>query len=39
MSEKQNLFPFSVTVTGLKLLRINVPTYSLRGKSALLECR
>ncbi|XP_026300850.1 uncharacterized protein LOC410563 isoform X2 [Apis mellifera] len=26
-------------VTGLKLLGINVPAYSLRGKSALLECR
>ncbi|XP_043516933.1 uncharacterized protein LOC122532319 isoform X5 [Frieseomelitta varia] len=26
-------------VTGLKLLRIIVPTYSHRGKSALLECR
>ncbi|KOX79183.1 hypothetical protein WN51_07185 [Melipona quadrifasciata] len=26
-------------MTGLKLLRIIVPAYSLRGKSALLECR
>ncbi|XP_076390655.1 uncharacterized protein LOC100875340 isoform X5 [Megachile rotundata] len=26
-------------VAGLQLLRINVPAYSLRGKSALLECR
>ncbi|XP_076234632.1 cell adhesion molecule 2 [Calliopsis andreniformis] len=26
-------------VAGLKLLRISVPTYTLRGKSALLECR
>ncbi|XP_034180796.1 uncharacterized protein LOC117604614 isoform X2 [Osmia lignaria lignaria] len=26
-------------VAGLELLRINVPPYSLRGKSALLECR
>ncbi|XP_031364910.1 uncharacterized protein LOC102674684 isoform X8 [Apis dorsata] len=26
-------------MTGLKLLGINVPAYSLRGKSALLECR
>ncbi|KAK9298917.1 hypothetical protein QLX08_007944 [Tetragonisca angustula] len=26
-------------VTGLKLLHIIVPTYSLRGKNALLECR
>lgn len=26
-------------VAGLKLLRINVPAYTLRGKSALLECR
>lgn len=36
---KKNLFPLFVTVTGLKLLGINVPAYSLRGKSALLECR
>ncbi|XP_043260539.1 basal cell adhesion molecule-like [Colletes gigas] len=26
-------------VAGLKLIRINVPPYTLRGKSALLECR
>ncbi|XP_015438944.1 PREDICTED: cell adhesion molecule 2-like [Dufourea novaeangliae] len=26
-------------VAGLKLLRLNVPTYTLRGKTALLECR
>lgn len=26
-------------VAGLKLLRINVPAYTLRGKSALLECK
>ncbi|OAD60723.1 hypothetical protein WN48_05285 [Eufriesea mexicana] len=34
----KNLFPLSVTATGLKLLRIKVPAYSLTGKSALLEC-
>lgn len=35
----RKMFLLSVAVAGLKLKRLKVPAYTVRGESALLECR